>query len=124
MNRKSLIITYISLFVLLTSLFFDCTKISQAFRMCLLVVFGYFLYKINKADKTVDDFKEFNYLYVATIFVFAIYAAGFRSVLYFDILLKLTVATLLGLLISLIYIERNVVISRPKIVVKKVAPIE
>lgn len=115
MKRSSLILNYLIQFVLLLSLFFTAGKFIEIVKLTLLVLVSYNLYKISVNSYSKDDLKAYNLLYIATIFIFVLYFAGYKYKLQFYISLGMLFSAYLGLFSSFLYKNktRSIEIKKP-----------
>lgn len=115
MKRLTLIFNYFSKFLLLLSLLLTTTDFMKGLELTLLIITAYVLYRITRSDNNKDSIKEYNYLHVATIFIFALYASGFTYMHYNKIVLGLLITSFIGILLSVLYQEKkkNAVIIKP-----------
>ncbi|MGE0792970.1 MAG: hypothetical protein AB7V77_02175 [Candidatus Woesearchaeota archaeon] len=119
MKIKHLTICYVLTFLTLLSLFFESNNVLKIIKLILVIAFSYCIYYITSEKYSRTGIKEFNYLFVAVMFIFTLYSSGYKGIFYYDILVNITALSLFGLLISSIYKENN---KRVLIVPRKPAP--
>ena len=107
MKQKLLSLLYIFLLGVVATLGFISNDAIQTIKLTFFVFLVYFLYLVTRSIKFEDDLKDYNFLYISTAFVFAIYAAGFRSTMYLLIIYLLLIASFLGMFISFFYKEKK-----------------
>jgi hypothetical protein len=108
MKQKLLSLIYIFLLGVIATLGYISNDAIQTIKLTFFVFLIYFLYLITRSIKFEDDLKDYNFLYVSIAFIFAIYAAGFRSTMYLLIIYLLLIASFLGMFISFFYKEKKV----------------
>jgi hypothetical protein len=97
MIKKSLIINYILQIILFVSLFVIGSKFMHAFKLVLLISSAYLIYALSGLISNNKNVRHYNYFYVAIVFVFALYASGFRGEFYYNVLIELIAAAVFGL---------------------------
>ncbi|MDD3175091.1 MAG: hypothetical protein PHU51_01285 [Candidatus Nanoarchaeia archaeon] len=119
MKQKLLSLLYIFLLGVIATLGYISNDAIQTIKLTFFVFLIYFLYLITRSIKFEDDLKDYNFLYVSIAFVFAIYAAGFRSTMYLLIIYLLLIASFLGMFISFFYKEKKVQPKRRSKIITK-----
>ena len=107
MKKTALIINYISQALLLVALLFMTTTFMHTSKLAILLVASYVLFLMTHNIRNDKSMKEYNYLYIACIFVFSLYASGFKGDLYFNIVVEFLAAALIGVFISTLYVEKK-----------------
>lgn len=126
MKKGALIFTYLAFILLLLTLFVASTGTLQTLKYVLLIVAAFFLFRIAIVDRKQTSYHTFNYLFMAAIIVFALYSALYKGDLYPNIVWQFFVASIVGLIVSIMYTEpqKRVMLKapqRPTIMERKVS---
>jgi len=114
MKNKLFIITYFLFFILLFSLIFVNTDLLRTLNLISIILIAYILYKLTKKNELSASLIDFNHLFIATAFIFAIYVAGFKGNSYYDIWFGLIILTSVAIVLYVLEDTKKSKLIAPK----------
>jgi len=107
MKRFGLIINYLTFVLLFLSLLIQSSSLVQAGKLALLVLNAFILYRITTKDAVLKTIHTFNYLFIAAIIIFVVYATAYKADLYPNIILEFIIGSLIGISLSVWHKDRK-----------------